>query len=346
MINIAQKRIIIAKTNQLGDVTFALPIASALKQIDPSCHIILLGRKYSKALIDHYADVDSFADADELSKASEEVTAIDYLKSQRADIIIHVHPQKWLARLAKQAGIPIRLGNARRLYNLKYCNRFVWLSRKQSPLHESQLDMIYLRPFIRHGVYSYADIIKLRRYTTFQPSAICQQLSSSRFNLVLHPLTRGRHIEWSFEHFAELIKQLPAEQFKIFLTGSEAEGKIFRDALVEPFPHVIDLSGKTSLDDLMSFIQHADGLIAASTGPVHLAANFGIKTLGLYAPIKPFDAGRWGPMGEHVTVLSKNKSCDACRHCRCSCINDITPESVCKVVLNWAHANTEKQYES
>ena len=335
MINIHNKRIIITKTNQIGDVTFALPIASALKQADPSCHIIFLGRSYSKALIEHYQDVDAFADYDQMSKAPSDDEAIHYLKTFKADIIIHVYPQKQLARLAKRAGIPIRVGNIRRLFLLKYCNRFVYVARKKSSLHESQLDMLYLKPFLKKTNYSLSEIIKLQQYKPFAKTTLNDRLAKDKFNLILHPLTRGRHIEWSFDHFAQLIEKLPDETFQIFLTGSEEEGALFRETLVNPFPNVIDLSGKTSLNDLIGFIQQADGLIAAATGPVHLAANFDIKTLGLYAPIKPFHAGRWGPIGKQVTVLSKQKNCSECRYSRCHCINEITPDEVAKVVMAW-----------
>ena len=56
------KRILISKTNQIGDVIFALPLTSAIKKIYPTAQIIFLGREYTRALIEHYPDVDEFVD--------------------------------------------------------------------------------------------------------------------------------------------------------------------------------------------------------------------------------------------------------------------------------------------
>ena len=51
---------------------------------------------------------------------------------------------------------------------------------------------------------------------------------------------------------------------------------------------VTDLTGQLSLSQLVELIAHCDGLVAASTGPLHLAAAFGIRAVGLYAPSGQF----------------------------------------------------------
>lgn len=334
--HLAHQRIILTKTNQIGDVSFALPIASVLKKHYPQCTIIFIGRGYTRALIDQYADVDEFVDWDALSKLPEDQAA-DALKALQADIIVHVQPNKQLARLAKLAKIRLRIGNSRRLFHWWTCNRFVKVVRKNSPLHETQMDMKYLKAFGLKSDYSLKEIIDLRQFKPFKKTAACLSLlDPHRFNLILHPKTRGQHIEWSADHFARLITLLPSNQFKIFVSGSEEEGAQIRQAMVQPFPGVTDLTGKTSLEDLTQMIAAADGLIAASTGPVHLAANYGVRTLGLYAPIKPFDAGRWGPVGDQAEVLALTKNCSDCRKTGpCHCIAAISPEEVYAVLNRW-----------
>lgn len=341
-IDIKNKRIVISKVNQIGDVLFALPIATALKQHEPSCTIIFLGRAYTKALIEHYKDVDEFEDWELIQKQpdAEQITAFKKLK---ADIFIHVHPQKAIARLAKKAGIPIRIGTSHRLYHWLSCNRWVGISRKKSDLHETQLDMQLLKPFGISSDYTLEAISKMRHFTAFEGHfPALDLLDKNKFNLILHPLTRGRHIEWPLAMFAELIKALDPNKFNIFVTGSPAEGEEIRPHLITPFKHVHDLCGKISLDELMHFISEADGMICASTGPVHLAAAFGKHTLGLYAPIKPFHAGRWGPVGPRAQTLFINKNCSDCRDLsRCICIGLITVGQVKTAVEDWLKPETK-----
>jgi heptosyltransferase-3 len=333
--DLKNKRILISKINQMGDVTFTLPLASALKKIEPTCKIIFLAREYTRSLVEHYQDVDEFADWEAINTSSEE--AVEGLKALHADMIIHVYSTKALYIAAKAAKIFLRIGTMSRIYSWLTCNRLVNIRRSKSPLHETQLDMLFLKPLGGKKYYSLEEIIALRRYKPFAKKAACLSLlDPHQFNLILHPKTNGEHIEWAPAKFAELISLLPSEKFTVFVTGSAREGDQVRDKMITPFPQVIDLCGKISLNDLIELIAQADGLICASTGPVHLAANFGIHTLGLYAPIKPFHAGRWGPIGSKAQTLSIQKNCEACRHSgKCCCINEISVKTVLDVVLKW-----------
>lgn len=325
--NLENKRILICKTNQIGDVSFALPLASAIKKAAPSATVLFLGRGYTQSLIRHYQDVDEFVDW-ERSKD---------LRPLKADIIINIQADHEIARQAKLAKIPVRIGTIRRLYNWRYCNKFVNVSRKKSLLHESQLDMQYLKALGLKSDYSYQEIIALRHYTSFELTpSVRALLDPHKFNLILHPKTRGEHIEWPLKQFAALIAQLPQDQFHVLVTGSQREGEQVRDTLLRPFPWVVDVCGRLNLAELNALIAHADGLIAASTGPVHLAANFGIHTLGLYAPIRPFDAGRWGPVGEKVEVIARKGPCSDCRLAGpCHCVADISVAEVLTIINRW-----------
>lgn len=341
-ISLKNKRIIISKTNQIGDVVFALPIASALKAKDPSCTVIVLARAYTKDLVDHYADVDEFADWEEIEKRPKRL-AIQALQALNADIILHVQPKKMIARYAKLAKIRHRIGTFGRIFHWFTCNRLVKLSRKKSKHHETQLDMKIMAPLGIKKHFSINEIIKLQRFTEIKDKLpALEHVKSDKFNLILHPLTRSRNREWPLEKFAALIKSLPKTKFRVFITGVEKEGEEIRPALVTPFKHkidapeVIDLTGKLCLKEFMHFISKADGLICASTGPVHLAAAFGIRTLGLYAPIKPFHAGRWGPIGKQAEHITLNKACEACRNKNsCPCIEGIGVSRVKKAVMAW-----------
>lgn len=331
------KRIIISKMNQIGDVTFALPLASAIKKDCPSSYVMFIGRGYTKDLIEHYPDVDEYVDGEALDALSDE-EATQKIKALRADAVIHVQSSKTMIQRCKKARIKKRIGNKRRLSHWKTCNRLVWVKRKGSALHETQLDMQFLKGIGLKKHYSLDDIISLRKKSfTQKTETIKPFLSGQKFNLILHTKTRGEHIEWPLSSFAALIETLPQERFNILVTGSLKEREKIAPFLLEPFPHVVDATN-LRLQDLQSLIANADGLVAASTGPVHLAANADILTLGLYAPIKPFDAGRWGPVGKKAVVLSMENPCSWCRDGRaCRCVGQIEVAKVHQIVEGWAN---------
>jgi len=250
------------------------------------------------------------------------------LAATGADTIIHVFPNKLIARAAWQARIPQRIGTTNRLYHWLYCNIRVPLSRKNSPWHEAQLNLRLLEPLGARESYTLEEISGFYGLTRLAnlPPAVAALLSPDRFNLILHPKSRGSAREWGLDNFRQLIALLPRERFNIFLTGTAAEGKLL-EPLRQEFPFLTDLTGRLSLGELMSFIARADGLVAASTGPLHLAAALGINALGIYPPIRPMHPGRWAPVGKKAAVFVEKKDCDTCRQTGdCACMRAISPQ--------------------
>jgi ADP-heptose:LPS heptosyltransferase len=146
--------------------------------------------------------------------------------------------------------------------------------------------------------------------------------------LVLHPKSRGSAREWGLENFSELIRLLPQDRFKVFISGTAAEGALM-ESLFRDHPFITDLTGRLSLGELVAFLARVDGLVAASTGPLHLAAALGIHALGIYPPIRPMHPGRWSPVGRRAKFFVKNIDCAACRKTSdCTCIRGIPPKAI------------------
>jgi heptosyltransferase-3 len=93
-----------------------------------------------------------------------------------------------------------------------------------------------------------------------------------------------------------------------------------------------------ALPEFIAFIAAADGLVAGSTGPLHLAAALGRHALGLYPPIRPMHPGRWGPLGPHAEYLVFDRpDCQDCRAqpAACTCIKAILAVAVAARVASW-----------
>jgi ADP-heptose:LPS heptosyltransferase len=318
------KRLVISRTDNLGDVILTLPLLGYLKSAIPDLKIFFIGKKYTKSIIDQCVFVDQFLDRDEV-EGDPKILANVY-----ADTIIFIYPDKTLARLAKQAQIKHRVATAHRWYNWFYCNHLVDFSRINSDLHESQLNFKLLRPFKLNGDVDTSELIP---YYGLQPSKnnFSELLSKKHFNLIIHPKSKGSAREWPLEKYYELVQSLPEESYRIYVTGLQEEGNLIRKEKPEllAHPNVTDLTGKFSLTELTSFISQADGLVACSTGVLHLAAALGIYALGLYSPMKPIHPGRWMPVGKKTKYLVQKKNCNDCRASKeCACINSINAVEV------------------
>lgn len=323
-------KIIISRTDGIGDVILALPVAGVLKELNPEYEIIFLGRSYTKAIIESCEHVDRFVAWDTLEKLDEQ-ESIQNMKQLGADIILHVFPRRSVAELARKAHIPLRIGTSSRHYHWHSCNRLIRLSRRRSIHHEAQLNLKLLVSLGAKKKYELDEIPNYYGLSKVKPmeERFGALLDRSKFNLLIHPLTKGSAREWGMQNYQRVLEIIPKERFKIFISGSEEEGAMSRSSLVDKFPDVVDLSGKLDLDDLISFIHNADGVLAASTGPLHIAAALGKYALGLYAPMRPIHPGRWAPVGEKADFIVKEQYCSKCRKMDlCECIESISPEEV------------------
>jgi len=326
---------IISRSDSIGDVVLTLPVAGVLRSLFPHSRILFLGRSYTEQVVRACEYVDDFINWDELQKLSPD-ERVKELAAAGADTIIHVFPDPGIAKLAKQAGIRRRIGTTNRLYHWFYCNTLVRLSRKNSAYHEAQLNLKLLRPLGAKKLYSLPEIGELYGLTKLSPlsPADAALFDREKFNLILHPKSRGHGREWGLDNFMRLAEILPKEQFKIFVTGTAEEGKLIQE-LVTKYPFLTDMTGRLTLSQFLSFIAGADGLIASGTGPLHLAAALGIHALGLFPPIRPIHPGRWRPIGKRANFFVKFKDCSDCRQSLdCACIRDIQPGGIREYLLS------------
>lgn len=324
------KSLIISRTDSLGDVVLTLPMAGVLKKIHPEIKIFFLGRSYTQPIIETCEHVDQFINWDEISTYSYPQKIV-FFSSLNADAIVHVFPNRELSKIAFESKIPLRIGTSHRPYHWLYCNKIIPVGRKKSNLHEAQLNLKLLISLGAEKNYTLKDIGFFYGLSRLKPveDHFKSLLDKNRFNLILHPKSKGSGREWNLDNFGELIRILPKEKYKIFISGTDDDKKQLTKLFELYGDDITDITGQMNLNSFISFIHEADGLIASSTGPLHISAALGKLTIGLFPPIRPNHPGRWSPVGEKASFLVIDKNCNKCRNTNiCECINQIKPEQV------------------
>ena len=334
---------LVSRPDAIGDVVLTLPVAGRLKQLYSGCRVVLIGRAYTAAVGAACPWVDAFLNLDELlARPLTEQVAV--LQAYQAQAIIHVFPHQHLARLAKRAAIPVRIGTRNRWFHWLTCNQLVALSRRHSPLHEAQLNLALLAPLGQRGIMPLPVVAELVRLLPAVPlplpfQALLAARQPGQLNIVLHPRSRGSAREWGLPHFGALARVLHAAGHRIFVSGTAAEGAELADWLRAHAAYLAaDLTGQLALPEFIAFLAAADGLVAGSTGPLHLAAALGRHALGLYPPIQPMHPGRWAPLGPRAEYLVFNRpDCQDCRAspAACTCIKSIAVADVAAQVVDW-----------
>jgi len=300
---------LIYRIDNIGDVVLTLPVCIYLKLLYPDIVITILARGYTKPIVDACAAIDHFIDYEELSKLPEKDQIAD-IKKRNIDVILHAFNRTEIARLAKQPGIPVRIGNTSKNSHFIYCNKLIRLSRGNSHLHEAQQMFMFLQPLGLTHIPSigtlagyYKDFYKPK---VELPAELSANLKRDRFNLIVHTMSNGHGREWEMDRYAALINRLPQDKFNVIITGSAKEAEVLNEWVKQLPAGVINLSGKMTLPQLMSFIYQADGLLASGTGPLHMAAASGIHALGLFPVSKSINALRWAPLGKKAEPIESD----------------------------------------
>ncbi len=321
----------LSRTDSIGDVMLTLPMAGWIKEHHPGTRVVFIGRTYTLPVLRCCTHVDEVITLEDLQGAP---SPSNVLGARPTSALVHVFPQREVARWGKQAGIPLRIGTAHRWWHWTTCNVRPSFSRRKSDLHESQLNFKLLAPLGARTVPTLAQAIAWQGFLPPAPDAtVAALLGPGKRVVLLHPGSRGSAVEWGIANHVALARALDPARYTVYFTGTEQEGLAFRHALPNDLAHVHDLSGKLPLEQLIALIGKAHALVAASTGPLHIAAASGIRAIGLYSPRRPIHPGRWAPIGADAHALVHDPSCMDCAHGRsCDCITRIAPERVLRMI--------------
>lgn len=338
------RRFVIVRQDNLGDVALALPMAGLLKRAVPDCHVAFAVRGYARDVVTASRHVDAalvFDGPDGFERA---------LREHRPDAVILAMPSRSLARAAARARVPVRVGTARRWYHWLWCTHRPFVRRKGSTLHEAQLDLQLLAPFVadvdlpRDALWPLAGLAPHDSAAARPPAAEDPPgrapgwpLRPGVANLLLQVRSNGNGKEWPLEHYVALVRRLPPERVNAIVNGTPAEGDALRAAAPELFalPQVTDATRGFPIAALMAALPRMDAVLSNSTGPMHLAALSGAPTVGLFVDLPGMDAARWGPLGPDVrAVVAPRSACVRCPRgaARCPCMAAIDVDTVLRAL--------------
>jgi ADP-heptose:LPS heptosyltransferase len=323
----ARQSLIISRTDSIGDVMLTLPLCGLLKKYYPDLKILFLGANYTRAVVQCCDHVSQFIDQNELLSLDRKALT-RFLAEKEVFGIVHVFPNKAIARRFAQCSLPLRLGTTNRIYHWTTCNRLVTLSRKNSRLHEAQLNIALMRDYLPAQVFD-LPLNTLADYYGFHAPLLASDfrklIPDDCPAWVLHPKSKGSAREYPLPAWIVLAERL-SETATVFISGTENERQALQPIFDRLGNRVVDIVGKMNLSEFIAFLSNVTGIIAGSTGPLHIGSALGIRAVGLYPPIRPVHPGRWSPVGKHALALTGKDYCHRClpRNGTCACMEAIT----------------------
>lgn len=120
-----------------------------------------------------------------------------------------------------------------------------------------------------------------------------EQVASSAPFVVISPAASKAERNWSVEGYTAIAEYLHGKGYGIVLTGgpTDMERELSQSIIQSCSFPILDLVGKTTLQQLLAVIRQAHLVIAPDTGPTHMAVVVGTPVVGLYAHSNPRRTG-------------------------------------------------------
>ena len=312
----------------LGDTIVALPVLRRVRHAAPQTKVSWIAPSAFRPLLE-MAGIDGFIASDQLPPVPQDFADVGAMLTFQ-----DAGPSAY-SQLGTLASIPLRISSAHGLRQQSWCNHLVHMKRLGWPRHEAERNFRLLIPF---GIDPDPPLHELTRLAAITPHgrATPADLPTTGY-VVLHAFSAGHAREWPIAHWIALTGLLTARGWSVVLTGSASEAQ--RLAAVWPrearSASVHDAFGRLDLGQLSGLLSRAAAVVAASTGPLHLAAALGVPSLGLFVPRKGLDLSRWAPLGARAQgVQARTRCARRCDAQSCSCIGELTPLAVADAVAS------------
>jgi ADP-heptose:LPS heptosyltransferase len=301
-------RILVVRTDRIGDVILATPLIRALRQTFPSAFIAAMIRPYTRDVLTNNPHLDliiedDYEGTDRGGKGFWQ--KVRQLRDYHFDTALLLLPTERAAWMLFFAGIPTRLTSSIRLYTVLTGTRAV-RRHKYNPLrHEADYCLDLGRKI---GVQSddLSTEIFLSSEERSEGRKILEKEGVRPVDRVLgiHPGSGGSSPNWRVERYVEVASRiLGRPNLKIVITGSGNEAHFWRPFERLSSLNIINLIGKLTLRQLISVISHYDCLFSPSTGPMHIAAAVKVPTVSIFCPLPACSPELWGPKGNRSDIL-------------------------------------------
>ncbi|GAC1582371.1 MAG: hypothetical protein NVS3B7_17780 [Candidatus Elarobacter sp.] len=209
------------------------------------------------------------------------------------------------ALLPWRARIPLRVGQARRLYSALFTERVVVRSEQgDRTTHWTEILLDYARAAGCESTDADPRFV-LRDDEHRSADALLRAHDVSGPYYVLHA-TRGlsaQRSRWPTGGFAALARRLVARDgVPVLVTGSPQDLPIAQAIAGGAGRGVIPVAGATSIGAFGALAARALAVIAMDSGPMHVAAAVGAPTVGIFA-LQSDQPDRWAPKGLRTAVV-------------------------------------------
>ncbi len=336
-------KVLVARTDKLGDVVLSLPAIAWLKGRRPDWELHALVAARAVPIVEHDPG---------LARVWTWPADAPRLGAERFDAAVLLVYDRAVAAHLWRIGVRRRVGPLSRWTSWLLLSHGVRQHRSAGGRHERDYNVGLVAALAREPARGDLPVPRLAL-------GGAQREAGRRFRAeaapgagvvaFVHPGSGGSALGWPPERFGAVAARLAARDgWRLFLTGGEQDGAAVAAAAAAAGPAVTSLAGRYDLRGLLGALSGGDLMVAPSTGPLHLAAALGLAAVGVMSPVPVQSAERWGPLGPRARSVAPDVACPARLAClgpRCrlwNCMETVGVEAVIAAALDATGAAGEK----
>ena len=292
------------RLDKIGDLIASLPVDELSFLNDKKIEVSWVIAKGLGFIADSALPKRKYIELDIKDRESSTEKLIEYLKSEKPDSVVVFYAPWWVGYACWKAGVPLRVTRRSQWHSFLFFNRTLRQSRSLAEKHEAD----YNRDLVEHAFKAkhageQTPFLKLdpsNRRNLFEKHAI-----QPKEYFVVHPGMAGSALNWPQTSYNILIEKL-INAGPVVITGTPADDPYLTEIKPQWInnPRIRYVQNQLSMEDLLTILKNARGVVAPSTGVLHLAASLGVHSVGIYSPVRVHSSKRWGPRGPHAHAIS------------------------------------------
>jgi len=367
-------RILIIRTDRIGDCILSTPAVAFLKKLFPSAEIDVLTTPYTADVFSGNPHIREVILDDPMKTSvfsGQFMRLIGGIRKRKYEICFILHLSLRASVVPFLAGIPTRVAPASKIYQF-LANRRIVQKRSHCLMNESEYNVDLIKKFL--GVEGeeppsslYFDDASAafmsdhlnREFLRLRGVSYDEFKKNGGKMVLVHPGCGGSALNMSIARYAEVMEKLYKLGFEIFLSTGPQEAALKKELISKlsfmPISYGDDLfkHGRV-LSRSFALISKCDAALAPSTGIMHAAVALSKPVAALFCPIFVCMAKRWGPAphsrAESVVLtpdvkcsddanITHEKYCKRCIKSQCAyynCMDGLSSETVVDCVLRIA----------
>jgi len=332
------RKILVIKLRAIGDVVLSSALLPGLREFYGDAKIHFMVESQGKEVLENNPYVDQIVvlplkEWKKLSGVKAWLSGLRFLRmvrKEKYDVVFDLFGNPRSAFITWITGAPLRVG-------FSFCGRKYAYNKRIVPrggeVHEVEFNLDALRALNIPVIKAFPLFPIPKKDKDFIDRWIKENGLEKSFLVGLNPWGSWQAKRWGLEKFAALTDKLvETYQAKVVVLWGPGERE-HAEKIKALAHHPVFIAPETSLKELGALLSRCQLVVANDSGPMHISAAVGTKTIGIFGPT------RWqlqGPYGRgHGVAYKKGLACLGCNRLSCekmTCMKDLSVDEVMEVV--------------